>query len=174
MDSGREGVGPSILDAVRATTYRTEPLTDALWEELQPLLDANQAEVPHFVASAPVAPRRNAYQQAQDMGILRIYIARDAEFHTVLGYMAVLVNHSLHQGSIKVASLDVVYVAQNFRGSPIGRMLIRHAHQDLREQGVSTLFSHVKHGPLSIGPLLQRLGYEHAEDVWAINLDGKG
>lgn len=158
-----------MLVAARAT-YATERLSDALWAELEPLLAENEAEVPHFVEGAPVAPSRDLYAKLQDAGALRVYTARD-ESGALIGYLAVGVSRSFHQPSVVLASLDVLYVAPAFRGTATGAHLIRHAHRDLRSIGVSALYQSVKHGAHSIGALLRWLGYRQVEEVWAINLD---
>lgn len=151
-------------------TFATEALTDALWQELEPLLRSNAQEIPHFVAEAPIEPRHDIYQRMHELGALRIYTARDPEGY-LIGYMAVLLAFSLHQASARIATLDVLYVSEPWRGANVGRGLLDRAHDDLRRGCVRVLFNHVKCGPLSIGALLSRLGYEQVEEVWAINLE---
>jgi GNAT superfamily N-acetyltransferase len=157
--------------AAAAVTYQRETLSDALWSEVSPLLGAHYAEIAHYQDIA-LEPNRDAYARLQGNGGLRIYTARTPDWR-LIGYLCVVVSTSLHYASHLFASQDVLYVDKAHRGQRTGVDLIRFAHDQLRSEGVSVLFQHVKHrSDINIGPMLGRLlGYEHVDDLWAVRLD---
>lgn len=158
--------------------YAIEHLSEALWEEVQPLLESHWHEVAHY-ADIPLKPNRDLYQRIDQTGGLRVYTARTAvpagDRGRLIGYLAVFVSHSLHYADHLMANQDVLFVDPLHRGSRCGVDLIRFAHERLREEGVSVLFQHVKHrSDINIGPMLTRLlGYEHVDDILAVRLDLK-
>lgn len=152
-------------------TYQTEPLSDSLWSELLPLLDAHWREVAHW-RDLPLNPNREAYAKIEAAGMLRAYTARaDGR---LIGYIACVIAPSLHYAPHLFANQDVLYVDPAYRGFHFGAALIRFCHARLRDEGVTLLVQHGKHrSDLNIGPLLHRLGYEHVDDLWCIRLDGE-
>lgn len=152
--------------------YRQEDLTDDLWAELMPLLEQHYEEIAHF-KDIPLAPDREKYAQIQANGSLRVYTARTVDADKLVGYLAVFVQPHLHYSTSLNASQDVLYVRPDQRGSRTGLNLIKFAHDQLRTEGVSVFYQHVKHREdLNIGPMLGRfLGYEQVDEVWAVRLD---
>lgn len=162
--------------ATATVAYASEPLGDALWDELQPLLAANDAEIRHFTSDIPLDPDRATYEILGAKGAYRIFTARveppAGDRGRLVGYLGVFVSRSLHQRSITLASLDALFVDLAWRGGRTGRDLIRFAEGQLREAGVTTLYQHVKQrSDIAVGPLLARMGYRCVDEVWAIRLD---
>jgi GNAT superfamily N-acetyltransferase len=157
-------------------TYQTECLSDALWSELLPLLQAHYAEVAHHQDLA-LNPDRARYASIEAVGMLRIYTARsctaDKSVGKMVGYLAALVAPSLHYAPHVFANQDVLFVAPEQRGSRLGVNLIRYAHDCLRAEGVTLLMQHTKAKQgLNIGRMLQRLlGYELVDEIWCKRLD---
>ncbi len=156
-----------------AVEYAVEHLSEMLWAELLPLLEANHDEVSYYQDFA-VDPARDLYQAIDEHGGMRIFTART--HGALVGYMSVFVNPSLHHRSVRMAALDVVYVDPGHRGTRVGIDLIRFCHDALRAEGVSVIFQHVKkRADLNIGPLLKRhFGYQSVDEVFALRLDRKG
>lgn len=158
-----------------AVTYSREVLDGGLWDEIAPLLEAHWHEVAHYPDLA-LAPRRDLYEKIADAGNLRVYTARVDAGPTrgrLVGYLAALVTPSLHYAPHVYAQQDVLFVDKSHRGSRVGVDLIRFAHDQLRAEGVTALYQHVKHrSDLNVGPMLERLlGYEHVDDIYAVRLD---
>lgn len=152
--------------------YASEELTDALWDELQPLLQKHYHEIAHY-SDIPLEPDRESYARLVGLGMFRVYTARVGG--ALVGYLAVIVSRSMHYKSALYANQDVLYVDPRYRGSRVGVRLIQYAHRALAADGVTVFFQHVKHREdLNIGPLLKRLGYEPIDDIWGIRLDRKG
>ncbi len=159
-----------------AVAYAVETLSDGLWSELQPLLEAHWHEVAHY-DDLPLNPHVDGYERVAAMNALRIYTARttapEKDRGRLIGYLAVFIQPSMHYSDHLFASQDVLFVDPLHRGSRCGVELIRFAHEKLREEKVTVLFQHVKHrSDLNIGPVLTRLlGYEHVDDIYAVRLD---
>ncbi len=156
--------------AATSVDYAVEHLSDALWSELSPLLEAHWHEVAHY-DDIPLAPDVDMYAKVEASGGLRVYTAR--RLGRLVGYLAVFVSPSLHYATTKMANQDVLFVDPAFRGSRCGVDLIRFAHGKLRDEGVVVLFQHIKHrSDINVGPMLVRLlGYEHVDEIYAVRLD---
>lgn len=158
--------------ATRSAVYATEALSDALWDEVSPLLAKHWHEVAHW-KDVPLKPDREAYQRITDAGQLRVFTARvDGR---LVGYLAIIIVGSLHY-SVRMAQQDVLFVDPSSRGTRIGVELIRYAHDALRADGVALLLQHVKaRADLNVGPMLVRLlGYELVDEIYGIRLDREG
>jgi GNAT superfamily N-acetyltransferase len=165
--------------ASTAVAFAVEKLSDSLWDELQPLLEAHWHEVAHY-EDIPLEPHKDLYRFMDEKGTIRIYTARtqapSPDRGRLIGYLAVFVAPCLHYASKIMATQDVLFVDVTHRGSRTGVDLIRFSHERLREEGVSIISQHVKHrSDINIGPMLGRLlGYEHVDDIWAFRLDKEG
>lgn len=138
-----------------------------LWPELWPLLFAHWEEIATW-SDIPMDPDREAYEAIEDAGLLRLYTARNAQ--GLVGYAAYVVRTHLHyRGSVQAVQ-DVVYLRPEYRQGRIGQKLLEAADADLASEGVQVVFQHVKLAH-NFGPLLERLGYEHLENVYARRLD---
>jgi len=162
--------------AATSVQYAIEHLSDGLWQELHPLLEAHWHEVAHYDDIA-LNPHLDAYERIEKSGCLRIYTARAAapapDRGRLIGYLAVFVQPSLHYADRMFANQDVLFVDPLHRGSRCGVDLIRFAHDKLKAEGVSVLFQHVKaRSDLNVGPMLERLlGYELVDQIYAVRLD---
>ena len=145
--------------------FRTEPLTDALWDELMPLMAAHCAEVGPF-RDLPFNPNKPAYERMWRAGALAIFTVRDGE--RLIGYAAFFVSPSLHHFPAIFAQADVLYVAPDERYNFIGLGLMRWVEVTLR---VDWRVDRVCMGSKSvtnksIAPLLSRLDYAEVDSVW--------
>lgn len=148
------------------TTYQLEPIA-TLWEQVQPLLEAHWHEIAHY-DDILLAPDRALYERIDAMGGLRVYTARlDG---ALVGYVAYFVKSNIHYSASYQATQDVLFVAPEHRRSRIGMDLLRHADKELAAEGVQVVYQHVKVAH-NFGPLLERLGYEHVEHIYAKRLD---
>ncbi len=162
--------------AATAVAYATEQLTDGLWDELAPLLEAHWHEIAHY-DDIVLRPDREMYAKIQAAGGLRIYTARTAapsqDRGRLIGYLCCFVNRSLHYADHLFANQDVLFIDPLHRGSRAGVGLIQFAHEQLRTEGVSVIFQHVKaKADINIGPVLVRLlKYSLVDEVYAFRLD---
>ncbi len=159
--------------ATASVAYAREPLSETLWGEIIPLLQAHYEEVAHY-KDLPLDPAVAIYERIESTGGLRIYTARACADASLIGYLVCFVAPSLHYSGSIFANQDILFVAKEHRGSRIGVDLIRHAHELLRAQdNVQVLFQHTKaKSSLNIGPMLTRLlGYELVDEIYAVRLD---
>jgi hypothetical protein len=161
----------SLLAASRATIAK-EPLTEAFWGELQPILEKHWQEVAHFKDLA-LNPHRPKYESIARNNALRIFTARDGAGKLV-GYVVYFVTPSLHYAPHIFASDDILYIDPEHRGRRTGIDLIRFAHASLRaDDHVTAVYHHTKHASaLNLGAFLHRFFKgEWVDDVWTIRLD---
>lgn len=138
-----------------------------LWPEVMPLLEAHWREITHYPDIA-LDVDTVLYERLDEMGMLRCYTARVAE--KLVGYVAFMVKPNIHYRASLQALQDVLYLDPAYRRSRIGVHLIAYADQALRDEGVQVVYQHVKVAH-NFGPLLERLGYEHVEHIYAKRLD---
>lgn len=139
--------------------FQREPIA-RLWAEMTPLLEAHYREVAHY-QDIPLEPDYAAYQTLEDIGIFRIYTTR-LENGNLVGYAAYLIAPHLHYRSVLNATMDVVYIAPEYRG--MGRQFIEWCDQQLKVDGVETVTQHVKVAH-DFSPMLERMGYEWVEKI---------
>ena len=112
-------------------------------------------------------PDFNQYEEAEKIGALKIFTARDDG--KIVGYFAVLVTRSLHYADHIYANNDVIFLHPEYRKGFTASKLIKFALDCLAQDGISMLFINTKlHRPFDI--LLQRLGFNHIENVYAKRL----
>lgn len=153
------------------TTYQREFLShfdNQLIRELEPLLIKHYLEISHYL-DIPLKPNWNIYLEAEKLGKLHVYTARkDAG---LIGYAAFLVDTNPHYMDSLQAMQDVIYLDPNYRGGRTGLMLIKYAENELRTCGVQVVYHHVKLKHPQLGRLLEALGYEQTDQLYARRLD---
>lgn len=149
--------------------FSNEPFSEQLLAEMLPLLEAHWHEVAHY-PDIPLEVDTAAYLAAQANGALRLYTVRENDAAELLrGYAVFFVRGNVHYASSIQASQDVIYVSPAARGST-GARLIRFAEQELRDDGVQAVYHHVKTAH-NWGKLLERMGYEAVDVIYAKRLD---
>lgn len=148
--------------------YARESIAEVV-DEIKPLLIAHYEEIAHYL-DIPLKPDYQRYIQAETAGLLRIFTARvDGE---LVGYAIYLLMHHLHYSDSLQAHQDILYLAPDHRRGGTGMRLIRHADCALAEEGVQVVVQHVKaRADLNFGPLLERMGYELMDHIYAKRLD---
>lgn len=155
-----------------------EELLSGLWVEMRPLLEAHWAEISRY-KDIELEPDEEAYAAAEEAGLLRTYTARlpvrpDAgvDRGRLVGYVIFFLRPNMHYRRSLQAAQDVLYLHPDYRRGMAGVTLIRVAETRLRAEGVQVIYHHVKRTN-RVGELLERLGYEHVENVYAKRLDKK-
>lgn len=150
------------------TSFRIESVSDALWDELLPLLDAHYREVAHF-KDIPLAPIRHQYEKIEELGLLKIFTARTTN-GTLIGYAAFFVTPHMHYGSSVWANMDVLFLEPSKRGRGIAEALFEYAEGLLKTFGVQVVSQHMK-AAHSYGRMLERRGYELMDLIYVKRLD---
>jgi len=150
--------------------YQRESVAE-LWDELAPLLEAHYREIAiwHDIA---LDPDREIYERIEALGQLRVYTVRADR--RLIGYAVFFVRPNLHYRQSVWAQQDVVFVAPEHRHRGVGQLLLAFAEGELRVEGVQVVVHHVKLAHPQLGAVLQQLGYEPAETIYAKRLDGGG
>jgi hypothetical protein len=141
-------------------------LSEVLIAELMPLLKDHWVEVARD-ADIPLDPDWPVYQKMEEAGAFKIFTARN-ELGQLIGYNAFFVHHNLHYKSSKQAVQDVIFIDKKSRG--FGRSFIDWCDAELRDIGVQKVYHHVK-AKHNFGPMLETLGYELADLIYARRLD---
>ena len=153
---------------MKPVTFRREPIS-ALWVELWPLLVAHWEEIATW-PDIRLDPDTDAYEAMDTAGMLRTYTARDEQQGTLVGYASYVVRTHLHYQQSKQAVQDVLFLRADYRHGKTGQRFLEHADAALAAEGVQVVYQHVKTAH-NFGPLLERIGYEHVENVYAKRLN---
>jgi GNAT superfamily N-acetyltransferase len=141
-----------------------------VWDDMQPLLERHWREIAHY-QDIPLEPDRQGYATAERNGNLRIFtLRRDDE---LIGYAVYFVRQNLHYKSSKQASQDILFLAPEYRRGRLGMHLIEFSDECLGDEGVQATYHHVK-AAHNFGPLLERMGYQLVDLIYAKRLDKKG
>src|SRR3990167_6534386 len=150
-----------------AVVFSREVLTDAVWEEALPLLQAHWLEVSAHL-DILLDPDRELYAASHRAGIIRFYGARSDG--RLVGYALFFVRPNPHyRGSVQAAH-DVLYVDPAYRGLTWFRF-IQWCDDQLRAEGVQLVAHHAKNIHPQLSRVLDRLGYTAVETIWQKRLD---
>ena len=138
-----------------------------IMDEAMPLFYEHWREISHYLDIA-LEPDREIYAKAAEMGMLKVFTAR--EDGVLIGYAAYMVRANIHYKSSIQAQQDVLFVTKEKRRGTVGMRLIAYADKCLAKMGVQVVVQHVKVAH-NFGPLLERLGYEHVEHIYTKRLD---
>lgn len=147
-------------------TFQAEPFTADLFQEALPLLASHWHEIAHF-KDIPLNPDLSFYKSCQTAGVLRCYTARAGS--DLVGYAVFIVRRNPHYQTSLQATQDVIYIQPAHRGG-LGRRFIKFCDTELRLEGAQAVYQHVK-AEHNFGLVLQRLGYELVDLIYAKRLD---
>ena len=137
------------------------------YDEAKELLNMHYEEIALNKDFIKLNPSIEQYEDAERLGILKIFTARDEG--KIVGYFAVLVTKSLHYQDHLYATNDVIFLHPDHRKGFTASKLINFSIECLVQDGVSMLFMNTKiHKPFDL--LLQRLGFKHVENVYSKRL----
>ena len=149
-----------------APTFQREQPAD-LWDEIMPLLEKHRLEIARY-KDIPLGVDQEHYQKIHEMGLLRLFTVRiDGE---LIGYCCLIAHPNPHYTSSFQAHEDVLYIAPAYRKTGIGWRFMRHVDAELKAEGCQAVYRHVKTDH-DHGPLLERMGYEAVDTIWAKRLD---
>jgi hypothetical protein len=143
---------------------------DFLTREMWPLLERHYKEVA-VDQDIPLKPDFETYLSMEQAGFIRCFVARETTADNTLalvGYAVYFVKNNIHYSTSLQAVQDVLFIDKSSRGT--GMRFINWCDGELRKEGVQRVIQHVKTF-LNFGPLLERLGYLHIENIYARRLD---
>lgn len=140
---------------------------DVFAAEAAELLHAHWDEVAHYkdIRLNPDIPK---YKALEDSGCFRSYTVRFKKTNLLIGYAIFAVNYNMHYKDSKQAVQDVLFIHKDYRG--FGRKFIEWCDEKLREEGVQAVYHHVK-AAHNFGPMLERMGYQLVDYIYARRLD---
>jgi GNAT superfamily N-acetyltransferase len=143
--------------------FQAELIRDVL-DEVKPLLDLHWHEIAHY-QDIPLEPDYDFYVTCSD---IRFFTARDGD--RLIGYGLFFVSHNKHYSRSVYAVQDILFLHPDYRGGRTGVDLIRFCDQELKREGCQVVCQHIK-AAHNFGPLLERLGYELVDLIYAKRLD---
>lgn len=135
--------------------------------EIKPLLEEHWKEIALHTDDIKLEPNWNAYSRMADQGALRIYTARKNE--KLVGYFVVFVLPSMHYMRHLFANNDILFLKKSERKGTTGIRLIKFAVEELTKEGVTLINVNVKKKQ-DFGPVMERIGFEHIEDLWQLKV----
>lgn len=99
-----------------------------------------------------------AYEQLNDAGIVKLYVARNDDHKLVAVAIYALMKH-LHHLDHPVADCDTFIVDASVRGCGIGKLLIEYSERQLRELDVQEVMHHTREAAAPTS-LFHQLGYK--------------
>ena len=147
--------------------YQRESFNDSLRHEIRWLLQDHWREVGHY-QDIPLCPDWTHYENAHRAGILYIFTARDSATWNLVGYAVFFVRPNPHYKTSWQAAQDILFIHPDYRGQ--GGRFIAWCDAQLAAELVQAVYHHVKVAH-NFGPLLERMGYELVDLVYARRLD---
>lgn len=145
--------------------FAKEPMSDDLVEEMVPLAARHFNEIASFPDIKPSIDF-DFYNGAQSQGVLRIFTARNG---ALAGYAVFVVAKHPHHSESLQATQDLIFLAPEYRKGDAGLSFLRWCDQQLKDDGVQVVY-HSSDLKRDIGPVLERIGYQHIQNVWARRL----
>lgn len=157
-----------FLESVAQATavFDEEKYSDAL-PELKRLIKDHWEEIAHY-KDIPLDPDYDVYLQIEKSKMMRLYTIRLCSI--LVGYALFFIKANPHYKSSMQAVQDVLYLRPRYRRGGIGYRFIKWCDKQLAADGCQVVMHHVK-AAHDFGPLLNRLGYELTDYVYARRLD---
>jgi hypothetical protein len=136
--------------------------------EIKPLIEEHWKEIALHKDAIKLNPDWKGYARLADVGGLRVYTARQEG--ELVGYFVLIVSRSLHYMDHLFANNDIIFIKKGHRKGTAGIKLIKYAVEKLKKEGVTLININSKNHQ-SFGPVLQRLEFEHIENVYSIKVN---
>lgn len=151
-----------------AVTYQLEAYT-SIKNEIRPLLAEHWQEIALNKEHIKLNPDWKEYARLDSVGGLRCYTARK-DGH-LIGYFVVIIRKSLHYSDHLFAMNDIIFLTKAGRKGTTGYKLLKFATEEVAKEGVSLMIVNTKtHQPFDT--LLERLGYNHTENLYTFCFKG--
>lgn len=150
--------------------YGREAFAD-FWPEAEPLVREHYHEVAHY-QDIPLEVDVESYIETDEVGLLRVFTARELDGGALVGYVIYLVGPNLHYKNSKQAKQDALFVHPRARTTNVGSKLVKFSELSLAHDGVQVVYQHTKVTPeLDLRPFYEHLGYELIDHVYGKRLD---
>lgn len=147
--------------------FKREEYSEGLVAEIWPLLEEHYQEIAHF-QDIPLAPDFEAYRNAEKLGVVRIFTARDQG--RLDGYAIYFLRRNIHYQTSLQAVQDILFLSAGLRRGLAGYRFIKWCDEQLKKENVQVVYQHVKLAH-NFGPVLERIGYEPVEVTYVRRLD---
>lgn len=148
-----------------AISFRRER-TDTIRHEAVKLLQDHWNEIAKY-KDIPVEPDWAKYYRIEELGNLRVFTVRSGM--DLVGYAVFFLSNNPHYASSFQATQDVLFLRKDQRGFT-GAKFIKWCDAQLKMVGVQAVYHHTKKEQ-NFGPMLERMGYELVDLVYARRLD---
>ena len=140
-------------------TAQIEKLADTL-EEMKPYFPVHWEEFGLYKDRQPLDPQYDQYLLREQQG--QVALATLREDGKLIGYFPVFINPGLHYKTTLTATMDIVYLPEQYRGNKYGYMLFDCMRTELKRRGVKMWWVGSKnHKPIQ--HFFEQFGFELAE-----------
>lgn len=139
-----------------------------VFQEMKPLVEKHWREIEHY-KDIPLDPDYDTYLKMEDLGILRVYTARDEG--KLIGYAVFFIKHHLHNKNSLQAVQDLIFIDPEFRGG-LGARFIMWTEKELVKEKVQAVFHHIKIATPKTVNMFENMGYELIDVIAGKRLDG--
>jgi hypothetical protein len=159
--------GLFLESAVETRVVFAEETVSEAKEDIKRLMHGHWAEIAHY-KDIPLEPDYETYEKIEVFKKLRVFtIRKDAE---LIGYAIFFLNPAPHYVSSMQAIQNVLYLHPDYRRGGTGGRFIKWCDAQLKLANVQVVMHHVK-AAHNFGPLLERMGYELTDHLYAKRLD---
>ena len=149
-------------------TYQKRFISE-IKEDLLPLLEKHKEEVAVYDFFS-LNVMWDVYESAEDAGDFVCYTAEDDG--TIIGYVAYFISEAVHYADEVYAVMDVIFLDEAYRHSPVSRELMQYAEEELRRCfNITMLTIHMKVW-LTFKQLADDLGYDLKELMYTKYVGG--
>lgn len=145
-------------------TYQRESVAGT-FDEMMPLLIEHWKEVAHY-QDIELEPDIENYIRLEEAGMIKVFTCRLDKL--LIGYSVYFVRPNMHYRNSLQAVQDILFISKEHRGN--GREFIKWCDEKLKLDGVQAVYHHVK-AKHNWGPMLERMGYELVDLIYAKRLD---
>ena len=148
-------------------TMGQETLAECLNDDTKALLLLHWSEIaPH--QDLPLDPDYDAYARLEQAGCLRCYVLREQGI--AVGYAVFLVMRNMKYQTSIHATADLLFLLPRMRKQLYGARFLSWCDDQLRAEGV-VIVRHCVERTYEYGPVLERLGYEQEQVIYAKRLE---
>lgn len=145
-------------------TAQIELYSDCI-EEMKPLFVDHWKELGIYQDKMPLDPNYALYQFRQNQNELVMPTIR--ENGKIIGYWPTFITNGLHYNSTLTASMDILYIHPDHRGSGAGKMLFECLRDELKRRGVKIWYTGSKNHK-QIEWFLKMMGFDPVETCFAM------
>lgn len=143
------------------TTFHTDTLQTVI--DNFPLVQDHWNEI--VKDSRKLDPHWDAFKRMEDAGVLRVFVARDSEDDSVVGYAVFAILPNLHDRNCTTATNDALFLRRDKRNGRVALRFFQYCATQLEAENIQGILWHSKPW-LDFGPLLEKLGYTLIDRIY--------